>query len=181
MVITVPKVGAPCNTDDLGQEHIEIWKKATTGGSRIEIGRVAVLNPTTNICAEATTGSFGRFGVVYSGADNYDSLTRRGNLDTDASDKVVVLTNGARCYVTLGGTIPGNSEVMAGATGRIVLYVETTWSSTTPADFQGPLREDMKKVGVYEGHYGESLQAAGEPPTQGINNDIGILHIRSNL
>jgi len=175
MVIAIPRPGDPVDVNELGKEHIEIWQKATGGGSAITLGLVVCLPPNSSTCAAAVTGDFGRFGVVARLGDNYDSTTGRGTLNTDTSAQVTVITNGGRAYVTGSGTIKKNSEVQAASTGKIAQYVESTWSSTTPGDFQTPLREDAKKVGVYEGHYGESLQAAGEPPTDASNAQANLI------
>ena len=167
-----PSIGNPADDSALGQ-NIEIWDKATGGSSALATGAVAVRTDATGDCAVATAGSFGRFGVVARLFPNYDATTATGNINTDSSSKVAVITGvGAKVYVTASGTIPAGSRVVADTGGKVKAYVEATWVSTTPADFQSPLREFEKIVGVYEGHYGESEQAAGSAPTDATDAQV---------
>ena len=167
-----PSIGNPADDSALGQ-NIEIWDKATGGSSAIATGSVVVRTDATGDCAEATAGSFGRFGVVARLFPNYDATTVTGNINTDSSSKVAVITgNGAKVYVTASGNIPAGSRVVADTGGKVKAYVEATYSTTTPGEFQSPLREFEKIVGVYEGHYGESEQAAGSAPTDATNAQV---------
>jgi hypothetical protein len=159
---TVPRPGDPVTDSDLGQEHLEIWKKATGGGTAIPFGSVVVLPPSTDVCTAAITGSTGRFGVVVRLDENFDSVTGRGSFNTDASNQVLVGTNGGRYYVTGTGAIIKNSEVQSATTGLI-------------AQFGGTLTDTTRIAGIYEGHYGESLQAGGEPPTNATTGQANLI------
>lgn len=171
MVFT-PSPGNPADDSALGQ-NVEIWDKATGGSSAIALGRVVVRTDATGDCAEATSGSFGRFGVVARLYPNYDATTATGTINTDSSSKVAVITGvGAKVYVTGSGTIPAGSRVVADTSGTVKAYVEATWTATTPTSFTSPLREFEKVVGIYEGHYGESEQAAGSAPTDATNGQV---------
>jgi hypothetical protein len=171
MVFT-PSPGNPSDDSALGA-NVEIWNKATGGGSAITLGRVVVRTDATGNCAEATDGSFGRFGVVARLYPNYDATTATGTINVDSSSKVAVICgSNAKVYVTCTGSIPAGSRVVAGTTGTVKAYVESAWTSTTPGDFQSPLREFEKIVGVYEGHYGESEQAAGSAPTAATTGQV---------
>ena len=165
-----PSIGTPADPESLGAEHVEVWKKATGGGSAITLGHVVRRVDATSTAAAVTTGMYGEFGVVARLYPNYDATTATGNTNTDSSDKVVVITgDGAKVYVTASGSIPVGSRVVAASTGFVAAYTESTWTSSTPADFQTPLREFEKIVGIYQGHYGESEQSAGDPPTDATN------------
>ena len=170
---TVPRPGDPVTDSDLGQEHLEIWKKAT--GSSLTLGHVVCLPPSTDLCVAATTGAFGRFGVVVRLGDNYDSGTGAGHMNIDTSNQVLVGTNGGRYYVTGSGNIIKNTEVQAVTTGLIGQYIESPWTSATPGNYTGPLRDSMRVVGIYEGHYKESLQAGGEPATDATTGQANLI------
>ena len=173
---TVPMPGQPVDDSSLGKEHVQIWKKATGGGSAIPLGRVVVIVPGAQVCAQAVAGSYGRFGVVARLDDNYDAVTGRGDMNTDTSDQVVVLTDGARVYVqATNAGIKFNSEVQAGSTGLIAQYVESPYSGATAALYYSGLRDVSRVVGIYECHYGESLQAGGEPPTDATANQANLV------
>ena len=160
---TVPRLGDAVDDHSLGKEHLEIWTKGTSGA--FTFGELLVLPPGDTTAVAATTGAVGRFGVVARLADNYDSTTGAGHMNTASSPQVLVFTNGARVIVKGTGAIIANTEVQAASTGVIAQYVPAVWTGTTPANFTGPATEFERIVGVYEGHWGESLQAGGEPPT----------------
>lgn len=161
-----PAIGTPADPESLGINHVEVWKKATGGGSAITLGHVVRRVDATSVCAAVTTGMYGQFGVVARLFPNYDSTTGAGNANTDTSDKVVIICHdGARVYVTCSGSIPAGSRVLAASTGLVAAYAEATWTAATPGSFDLPLREFEKIVGVYEGHYGESEQSVDNPPT----------------
>jgi hypothetical protein len=159
IVTFTPAIGTPADPESLGIEHVETWKKATGSSTAITLGHVVRRVDATSECAAVTTGMYGQFGVVARLFPNYDATTGAGDNNTDASAKVVVICHdGARVYVTCSGSIPIGSRVVAITTGLVGAYTEATWVSSTPNDFQLPLREFEKIVGVYEGHYGESEQ-----------------------
>lgn len=158
----IPRPGDPVTDSDLGQEHLEIWKKATGGGTALPLGSLVCLPPSTDVAVAAITGATGRFGVVVRLDDNFDSGTGRGQYNTDSSSQVLVGTNGGRYYVTGTGAIIKNTEVQAATTGLI-------------AQFAGTLTETTRIAGIYEGHYGESLQAAGEPPTNATTGQANLI------
>lgn len=159
-----PGVGNPATDSALG-EHIEIWNKATGGGSAIAMGDVVVRTSTTGDCAQCSTSSFGEAGVVARLFPNYDATTATGNINTDSSNQVAVICgNGAKVYVTASGSIPAGSRVGFGATGKVQAFTETN-TSIISSTFKVP-------IGVYEGHYGESEQSAGTPCTDATNGQV---------
>jgi hypothetical protein len=172
---TVPRIGDPVDDHSLGKEHLEIWAKATGGGSAFTFGEVLCLPPGATIAVAATTGAVGRFGVVVRLGDNYEATTGAGHMNTDTSNQVLVGTNGGRYYVKGTGAIKWNSEVQAASTGLIAQFVPATYTTTTPANFTGPATEFERIVGIYEGHYKESLQSGGEPPTDATTGQENLI------
>lgn len=170
---TIPRIGDPVSDDSLGSEHLEIWTKATGGGSAFTFGELLVLPPGSTTAVAATTGAVGRFGVVARLGDNYESITGAGHMNTDASNQVLVLTNGARVYVKGTGAIIANTEVGAASTGLIAQFVSA--QTTTPSGLTTAATEFEKIVGIYEGHYGESLQSGGEPPTDATTGQENLI------
>ena len=161
-----PGIGTPADPESMGIQHIEYWDKATGGSTAITLGHVVRRVDSTSVCAAVTTGMYGQFGVVARLWPNYDSTTLQGTTNTDTSNKVVVICHpGARVYVQASGNIPKGSRVVAASTGLVAAYAEATWTAGTPGSFNLPLREFEMIVGIYEGHYGESEQSTGEPPT----------------
>ena len=172
---TVPRLGDPVDIQSMGAEHLEIWKKATGGGSAFTFGELLVIPPGSNTAVAATSGAVGRFGVVVRLGDNFDSVTGAGYMNIDSSAQVLVGTNGGRYYVKGSGAIIYNTEVQAASTGLIAQFVPFAYTTTTPQNETGPATEFERVVGIYEGHYGESAQTGGEPGTDATTGQENLI------
>jgi hypothetical protein len=162
-----PAVGTPATDSALG-ENVEIWNKATGGGSAITIGKIVCRVSSTGDAAEGGTSSFGQAGIVANIAPNVKTMpdgTTVGSINTDSSNQVAVFCGqGAKAYVTASGSIPAGSLVTYGATGTAAAYTATATSAISTT---------LKlPIGVYEGHYGESEQSAGTPCTDATNGQV---------
>jgi hypothetical protein len=157
-------LGKPAFGNDFDLDGaLEVCKKATSQGSKIDFGKCIVEDESTGIWSQATAGSKGRMGWVPALAP----------VMTDSSPTFYGVTRaGAEGYVKAGGAIKVGARCSPDSNGDFIQFVPSDVTATpTESTIEAAINDYQEAPFVFLGHYGEGsgLDTGGTPAAQ---NDI---------
>jgi hypothetical protein len=145
-------IGDLRDPESLGAKYITTCGKATTGGSKVVVGRLVKITEASGLGALATAGDAGPFGVV----PNLYPV----NADSDAT-MTIVRGNGCEVYVEANGAIKPHQRVVADTGGKVKAAAAEA---------------DTLIVGEYMGKEGEG-RAHGKPITDAAATNVVCIRL----